>query len=65
MNAWILNGIAGHHFRKAVTDGLKIHHTQIYKEVLHIDDEGRVFTKSGKVYKVVLTEITNGEQQII
>ena len=36
MNAYLLNGMAGHFFRQAVCEALKIPHTEIYKTVKKI-----------------------------
>lgn len=59
MNAWRLNGIAGHLFRMAVIKGLKIPHYEIYKRVKYINHEGKILMDDGKVYEVVLKEIKN------
>jgi hypothetical protein len=56
MNAYKLNGIVGHICRQAVCKELKIHHTDIYKEVRDIDFNGTITTKDGKKYELVLKE---------
>jgi hypothetical protein len=62
MNAYKLNANAGHYFRKAICDGLKIPWTMIYKEVIDINEKGHILTKNGKVYKLTLTEVIDDTQ---
>ena len=40
MNAYKLNGVAGHLARRAIVEGLNVPFSQIYKEVL--DDCGKI-----------------------
>ena len=37
MNSWKLNGSVGHIARMAICEGLRIHHSRIYKEVRLMD----------------------------
>ena len=61
MNAYKLNGQAGHMFRMAVCKSLGIHWNDIYKTIedVYTTDANVpiVLTKEGKKYKVVLEEI--------
>lgn len=57
MNSYKLNGKAGHFFRQAVCEGLNISHTEIYKVVDKISDDGIITTKKGKKYKLKLEEL--------
>ena len=57
MNAYILNGMASHHFRQAIVKKLNINWNEIYKVVKSINQEGIIETKDGKKYKVELTEL--------
>ena len=59
MNSWKLNGIAGYFFRKAICDAWKVPLPMIYREVVHINAEGHILRRDGKVYKLTLTQITN------
>ena len=54
MNSWKLNGIAGHLARQAINRGLNLHHTQIYKVVKSVNNEGIIETHDGKKYKLTL-----------
>ena len=63
MNAYKLNGYAGHYFRKAICDGLRIPHSMIYKEVIDINEKGHILTKNGKIYKLTLTEVIDDTQR--
>ena len=58
MNSWKLNGSVGHIARMAICEGLRIHHSRIYKEVRLMDAyKGIIQTKDGKKYKLILKEI--------
>lgn len=61
MNAYKLNGMAGHYFRMTIVKYLKIHWTDIYKTVSKIESSENnpciITTKEGKKYKLVLKEI--------
>lgn len=57
MNAYKLNGFAGHQFRKAVCDGLNISHSEIYKVIESISNDGTIKLKSGNKYKLELKRI--------
>ncbi len=57
MNAYKLNGQAGHHFRVAVCKKLNIRGTEIYKAVKDISRDGVILTKDGKKYKLELKEL--------
>lgn len=57
MNAYKLNGKAGHFFRQAVCEKLGINHTEIYREVKNISDNGIITTREGKKYKLKLEEL--------
>ena len=59
MNSWKLNGMAGHLTRAAINRGLGIHHTEIYKVVKSIGNDGTIETHDGKKYKLKLEEITD------
>jgi hypothetical protein len=63
MNAYKLNSAAGYYFRKVICDTWRIPFTMIYKEVLDINEEGYIFRKDGKVYKLTLTEIIDDTQR--
>ncbi len=54
MNSYKLNGHAGHYFRQAVCKGLNIHHTEIYKMLKSVDNNGIIETKDGKKYELQL-----------
>ena len=64
MNAYKLNGIAGHCFRMAICKFLNIHWSDVYKTVKTIhpsNKEGEpviIETKEGKKYELTLKEIT-------
>ena len=57
MNAYKLNGFAGHQFRKAVCDGLNISHSEIYTVIESISNDGAIKLKSGNKYKLELKRI--------
>lgn len=63
MNAYKLNGMAGHCFRSAVCKYLNIHWSDIYKTIKsvntgsHVDSPTIVETKDGKKYELILKEI--------
>jgi len=63
MNAYKLNGHAGHYFRSAVCKSLNIHCTDIYKTIksvttgYNVNDPTIVETKDGKKYELILKEI--------
>lgn len=57
MNSWKLNGIAGHITRYAISQGLEIPHSDIYKTIKDISMDGIIETKEGKRYKLELKEI--------
>jgi len=64
MNSYRLNGIAGHQFRRAVCKKLEISHTQIYKEVKSISNEGVITVKDGRKFTLSLVEIKEEENGI-
>ena len=57
MNAYKLNGVAGHHYRKMIYESLNIPHTQIYKTVKDIDKDGTIMLHDGRKFKPELKEI--------
>jgi len=57
MNSWKLNGRIGHLARQAIINKLNIKHTEIYKEVLNINNYGIIECKNGKQYILELKEI--------
>lgn len=59
MNAYKLNGIAGHVTRQAICKELNIHHTDLYKTVKNIDSKGLVELKDGRKFQIVLKYIGN------
>jgi hypothetical protein len=56
MNAYKLNGIAGHMFRKAVCDELKIEFSDIYKTVKNLESDGTILLHNGRKFKLGLIE---------
>lgn len=54
--------MAGHLARTAINKGLDIHHTEIYKIVKSVNNDGIIETHDGKKYKLVL-EIVKDENQ--
>ena len=64
MNSWKLNGIAGHLARQAINRGLNLHHTQIYKVVKSVNNEGIIETHDGKKYKLTLEIIKDDTSSI-
>lgn len=46
--------MAGHLARTAINKGLDIHHTEIYKIVKSVNNDGIIETHDGKKYKLVL-----------
>lgn len=52
--------------RLAISKGLHIPHTLIYKKVKHILPDGKLVMDDGKVYELTLTEIKNeqGEESM-
>jgi hypothetical protein len=57
MNSWKLNSHASHYFKQAVTKGLFINYSDIYKTIKDIDENGVIETKDGKKYQLELKEI--------
>lgn len=51
--------MAGHLARTAINKGLNIHHTQIYKIVKSVNNDGIIETHDGKKYELTLKEIKN------
>lgn len=49
--------MVGHLARTAINEGLNIHHTQIYKVVKSVNNDGVIETHEGKKYKLILKEI--------
>lgn len=49
--------MAGHLARTAINKGLAIHHTEIYKVVKSVNNDGVIETHEGKKYKLILKEI--------
>jgi predicted transcriptional regulator len=64
MNSWKLNGMAGHLARQAINRGLNINHTQIYKVVKSVNNEGVIETHDGKKYKLTLEIIKDDTSSI-
>lgn len=56
MNAFKLNSITGHLVREAISEGLQIHYTEIYKEVKDIS-KNIIITKNNNKYKLKLEKI--------
>ncbi len=46
--------MAGHLARTAINKGLDIHHTEIYKIVKSVNNDGIIETHDGKKYKLTL-----------
>ena len=59
MNSYKLNGQAGRYYRKAICEGLNIHHTEIYKD---ISRDGIITTKDGRQFKVKLIESNQNKE---
>jgi hypothetical protein len=61
MNAYMLNGMAGHYFRTTICKFLKIDWTDIYKTVSKIESTENnpciITTKEGKKYELFLKEV--------
>ena len=63
MNAYKLNGHAGHYFKLAVCKSLNIHRRDVYKTIKSVttgyndNDPTIVETKDGKKYELILKEI--------
>lgn len=49
--------MAGHLARQAIYKGLAIHHTEIYKAVKSVSNDGVIETHDGKKYKLTLEVI--------
>jgi hypothetical protein len=64
MNSYKLNGMVGHVCRRAICEGLKIHHVEIYKTVKNITSDGIVETKDGKKYKLKLENIPSFQDEV-
>lgn len=59
MNSYKLNGMVGHTLRIAICKFFSIPHTEIYKKVKDISNDGIITTDDGRQYKVTLKEINN------
>ena len=57
MNAYKLNGRAGGYYRKAICDGLKIPHSEVYKAIKEIHSNGTIVVNDGRTFRLKLTEI--------
>lgn len=57
MNAYKLNGRAGGYYRKAICDGLKIPHRDVYKAVKEIHSNGTIVSNDGRKFQLKLVEI--------
>ncbi len=57
MNAYKLNGQAGHHYRKMIWKHLGIPSTDIYKVVKDIENNGVIILHDGRKFKPTLNEI--------
>jgi len=57
MNAYKLNGQAGHHYREMICNHLGIKHTDIYKVVKDIKRDGTIILHDGRKFKPELKEI--------
>lgn len=55
--------MAGHLARTAINKGLDIHHTEIYKIVKSVNNDGIIETHDGKKYKLVLEIVKDGNQE--
>ena len=56
--------MVGHLARQAINRGLNIHHTQIYKVVKSVNNEGIIETHDGKKYKLTLEIIKDDTSTI-
>jgi sugar-specific transcriptional regulator TrmB len=56
--------MSGHLARQAINRGLNIHHTQIYKVVKSVNNEGIIETHDGKKYKLTLQIIKDDTSTI-
>jgi len=57
MNAYKLNGRAGHYYRKMICESIGIDFTEIYKTVKDIDKDGTIILHDGRKFKPELKEI--------
>jgi hypothetical protein len=64
MTRYRLNGIAGHCFRKAICEGLKISSTEVHRTIKNISIGGIITTKEGKKYKLELKEVKDDNNNI-
>jgi hypothetical protein len=51
MNAWKLNGWAGHHYRMMIAKHLNIRQNEIYKQVKDIDHNGYITLHDGRRFR--------------
>ena len=51
MNPYKLNSVSGHHYRKAICEGLGINSRDIYKTIKNIKQDGTIITKKVKNLK--------------
>ena len=61
MNAYKLNGGAGHWFRSAIYKHLEISHLDIYKIIQDISRSGVIYLKDGRRFKLTLKELKDNE----
>ena len=59
MNSYRFNSIIGSVARISISNELDIVPALIYRTIDRIDNQGRIITKDGKMYKLTLTEVTN------
>jgi len=57
VNAYKLNGRAGHYYRKMICESIGIDFTEIYKTVKDIDKDGTIILHDGRKFKPELKEI--------
>lgn len=61
MNSWKLNSITSHIAKIAISQGLGIQHSDIYKTIKDISMGGIIETKDGNKYTLELKEIKHGK----
>jgi hypothetical protein len=57
MNAYKLNGWAGHHYRMIIAKHLNIRQNEIYKQVKDIDTNGYITLHNGRRFRPELKEV--------
>ena len=57
MNAYKLNGMAGHVTRQVICKELQIHQMDLYKTVKNMNSDGFVELKDGRKFRIVLKSL--------